>query len=133
MSQENVEIVRRAYAAYEENGIEGVVPFYAEATVAHSVAEWPDDPEYHGRDGLRKLSCQWTENFDAFGFHLYDLREAGDAVVALLEMTGRIKGSGVPIQQPLGAVHANFRDGLIGDTRYFLTWREALTTAGLAE
>ena len=54
-------------------------------------------------------------------------------MIALLEMTGRIKGSSLPIQQPIGAVHGGFHDGLIGETRYFLTWREALEAAGLSE
>jgi ketosteroid isomerase-like protein len=133
MSQENVELVRRAYTAYAENGIEGVVAFYAADHVAYSVPEWPDDPEYHGRDGLRKLSGQWTENFEDFGFLVHELRDAGDTVVALCEMTGRIKGSGVPIRHSLGVGHTDFRDGLVGETRYFLAWREALEAAGPEE
>ena len=133
MSRENVELVRQAYAAYAKNGIDGAVSYWAEDHVAYSVPEWPDDPEYHGRDGMRKLNGQWTDNFEEFGFHLHELRDAGDTVVALLELTGRIKGSAVPIRQPLGAVHSDFRGDLIGETRYFLAWREAIEAAGLQE
>jgi ketosteroid isomerase-like protein len=58
MSQENVELVRRGYAAYEKEGVEGVIPFFNEDAVLVSIPEWPDDPEYHGHDGgLRKLSA----------------------------------------------------------------------------
>ena len=32
-----------------------------------------------------------------------------------------------------GVVYADFGKGLIGETRYFLSWREALEAAGLRE
>ena len=131
MSQENVELVQRAWAAYEESGPGRVSEFYAEDHVAYSIREWPDDPEYFGLEGLEKLSGQWTENFDDFGFDLREVRDAGDVVIALLEMTGRIKGSSAPIRQPIGAVHGAFRNGLIGETRYFLDWQEALDYGGI--
>ena len=132
MSQENVEIVRRAYAAYPENGVEGMAPFFTADHVTYSIPGWPDDSEYHGHDGLRKLSQQWTEDFDV-SFHVQELRDAADVVVALVEMTARTKGTSVPIRGPLGVVHAAFRDGLIGETRYFASWQKALEAAGLSE
>jgi hypothetical protein len=54
-------------------------------------------------------------------------------VLVLAETVGRIKGSGLPIRQPFGAIYWDFRDGRIGETRNFLTWREALEAAGLSE
>jgi ketosteroid isomerase-like protein len=133
MSEENVEVVRQAYAAYAEHGVEGVLAFVAEDMVIYSIPEWPDDAEYHGHDGFRKLNRQWLENFDQFGFDLHELRDAGDEVVVLLEMTGRIKGSGVPIRQPLGGIFGDITGGLIGSVRYYLTWRHTLEAAGLSE
>jgi hypothetical protein len=45
-------------------------------------------------------------------------------------MTGKAKGSGVPIAQPLGWICSDFRDGQIGEVRFFLTWEETLEAAG---
>ena len=132
MSQENVDHVRRAYAAFAENGIDGVIPFGAADAVVHSMPEWPDDAEYHGHDGVRKLARQWEEIFDDFGFDVHEIRDAGDSVVALLDMTGRIKGSGAPVKAQIGAVFS-FTDGLIGYTRYFSTWQGALEAVGPSE
>ena len=132
MSQENVEIVRRAFDAFALQGVEGVIAFAAADAVIHSMPEWPDDAEYRGPEGLRKLAGQWAENFDEFGFDVHDVRDAGDSVVALLEMTGRIKGSGVPIREPIAAVY-ELTDGLFACTRYFSTWQAALEAAGLSE
>jgi ketosteroid isomerase-like protein len=133
VSQENIEVVRQVYAAYAAGGIEAVISFYAEDHVAYAVPEWPDDSEYHGPDGLRKLSRQWTENFDNFGLDVRELRDVGDIVVALLEMTGQIPGAAERVRQPVGAVHCSRQNGLIAETRYFLSWREALEAAGLSE
>ena len=77
MSEENVKIVRRGFAGFAESGAEGVIPFYTEDAIIYSIPEWPDDPEYHGHDGVRKLTRQWRENFDDFGL---DLRELHDGV-----------------------------------------------------
>ena len=54
-------------------------------------------------------------------------------MLLLGETAGRIKGSGVPIRQPLGVVHSDFRDGQVGETRAFLTWQQALEAVGLRE
>ena len=131
MSQENVEIVRRGYAAFAEKGVEGVIPFFTEDAVIYSIPEWPDDPEYHGHDGLRKLTRQWTENFDDFGFDLHELRDGGDAVVALHELTGQTKGSAIPMKMQIGAVFSGFRDERIARQDLFSSWEAALEAAGL--
>ena len=132
MSEENVEIVRRGYTAFAEKGIEGVIPFFTEDVVIYSIPEWPDDPEYHGHDGLRKLTRQWTENFDAFGFDISEIRDGGDTVIALYELVGETKGSATPMRMQIGAV-SEFRDGRIAGQRLFSSWEGALEAAGLRE
>jgi ketosteroid isomerase-like protein len=133
MSQENVELVRRGYAALAENRIEGVIPFFTEDVVIYSIPEWPDDPEYHGHDGLRKLLRQWSENFDDFGIDVRELHDGGDTVVALTELTGQTKGSAVPMRMQVGAVFSGFRDGKVGRQDLFSSWEAALEAAGLRE
>ena len=132
MSHENVELVRRGYAAYEKEGVEGVIPFFTEDAVIVSIPEWPDDPEYHGHDGLRKLFRQWAENFDEFGFDVRELHDAGDMVVSLHELTGRTKGSAVPMRMQIGAVFG-FRDGRIARQDLFSRLGGRLEAAGLRE
>jgi ketosteroid isomerase-like protein len=133
MSQENVEIVQRGYAAFAEKGVEGTIPFFTEDIAIYSIPEWPDDPEYHGHDGLRRLTRQWTENFDDFGFDLQELHDGGDTVVALVALTGQTKGSALPMRMEIGAVFSGFRDGRIAQQRLFSSWETALEAAGLSE
>ena len=133
MSQENVEIAMRAYDTFAAGGIDAALPYFAPDVVAYPFPEWLEESEYRGHDGLRALIAVWTDNFDEFEFHNQGFREVGDSVLVLGETAGKIKGSGVPIRQPLGVVYSDFRDGMIGKTRNFLTWRQALDAVGLRE
>ena len=56
-----------------------------------------------------------------------------DGVVGFAELSGRVKGSDVEIQQPVGAFFPRFRDGKVREAHYFLTWAGALAAAGLLE
>jgi hypothetical protein len=82
---------------------------------------------------LRRILVEWTENFDDFEFEIHEIRAVGDRVLLLAELVGTIKGSGVPVRQPLGAIWRDFRDEQLGEGRFFMTWREALEAAGLSE
>jgi ketosteroid isomerase-like protein len=133
MSEENVEIVRKAFDGFSVGGIEALLAFYSPDVVMYSVAEWPEDPVYRGHDGARKLTAAWTDNFDEWGWEVHEIRPEGTRVVAFAEMTGRIKGTDVPIRQPIGIVSSDFREGMMCEVRFFLTWHEALEAVGLAE
>ncbi len=133
MSQENVELVKRCYAAFAADGVDGTLAIFAPDSVHHPFPEWFERSEYRGHEELKELLAVWTESFDEFAFEISDIRDAGDSVVMLGETVGRIMGTDVPIRQPLGAVYSDFRDGQIGEARNFLTWREALEAGGLSE
>ena len=89
MSEENVEAVRQGYAGFAENGVEGVIPFFTEDAVIYSIPEWPDDPEYHGHDGVRRLFRQWAENFDEFRLELRECTTEETAWWASLNSAAR--------------------------------------------
>jgi ketosteroid isomerase-like protein len=129
--QDNVELVRDAYAAFARGGINAVLPFITEDVTIHSIPEWPDDSEYHGHEGFRKLTVAWTDHFEGWGFDIEDVRDAGEDVVALLRMKGEAKVSGMSIAAELGAVYSRISDGRVGEIRFHSSWREALTAAGL--
>ena len=135
VSQEaqNVEAVRQGFHALRVGGVEALLPFFTTDVVMHPFPEWPDDPVYRGHDGARKLIAAWTDNFEEWGVDVSEIRAAGTRVVALTEMVGQIKGSGVPIRQPMGAVFSEIHENIAGEVHFFLTWLEALKAVGLEE
>jgi ketosteroid isomerase-like protein len=132
MSQENVEIVRGAFQTFSAEGIEAALAFYSPDCVWYTTDRWLEGSAYRGHDGMRRIQADFSENFDDFRFEVHDVRDAQDRVVALIDMTGRIKDSGAAVSQRLGFVVSGFRDGTFRDVRAFTSWHEALESVGLA-
>jgi ketosteroid isomerase-like protein len=134
MSQENVEIARGIVDAWNAGGAEALLRFCPDDVVWHPFPEWPDGAEARtGHEGVRELTGAWTDNFDEYKVAVGSARDLGDRVLIRGEMTGRIRGSGVPIRQTLGWVCSDFGDRQIGEIHFFLSWNEALEAAGLPE
>jgi ketosteroid isomerase-like protein len=129
VSQANVEIVRRGFAALAEQGVEGVIPYFTDDVVIYSIPEWPDDPEYHGHDGVRRLFRQWADNFDEFGLQLRDVQYEGDSVVGFLELSGQTKRADLPMRMEIGAVYSRITNGRVARLRLFSSWSGALEAA----
>jgi ketosteroid isomerase-like protein len=123
MSQENVEIVRKGFEAFAARGVEGLMENFAAADgVWYTAPEFVEASEYRGHDGLRSMVSVFTDNFDDWSLDVVELRDAGDSVVALIEHGGKIKGTDVPIRQPMGIVYSDFREGgQVGEARTFQT------------
>jgi ketosteroid isomerase-like protein len=131
VSQENVEIVRDAFQTFSAEGIDAALSFFSPDVVWYPIDRWLDDSAYRGHDGMRRISAAFTENFDDFRYDVRDIRAAQDGVVALVDMTGRIKGSGSEVSQRRGFVVSGFRDGTFREVRSFPSWHDALEAVGL--
>ena len=106
---------------------------FSSDAVVYPFPEWVEQSEYQGNDGVRKLTAVWTDNFDDFATEVEEVRDLGDRVMILGGTVGRIKGTGVPIRQPVGAVFSDFRDGKIGEAHFFMAKQRTLEAAGLRE
>jgi ketosteroid isomerase-like protein len=126
ISEENVELVRRSFEAHSAGGIEAALPFYAPDFVWDPGPDWIEDRVYRGHDGARALDAIFAETFDAYVLEVHEIRAVGDAVIALFEAVGAIKGSGASIRQPVAIVVSDFHDGTIGRVRSYFSWQEAL-------
>jgi ketosteroid isomerase-like protein len=133
MSQENVEIVRNAFQTFGAEGIDAALSFFSPDFIWYPTDRWLDGSDYRGHEGMRRLSAAFSENFDDFRYEVHDIRDAQDRVVALVDMTGRIKHSGAEVSQRLGFVISGFRDGAFREVRAFPSWSDALEDVGLAE
>jgi ketosteroid isomerase-like protein len=132
MSQAKVELVRKAFAAYADGGVEAVVPFYTPDVVWLAASEWPEDSAYEGIDANRRQDAVWHASFDDYGWEVHDIRDAQDRVLVLAEMVGRTKGDSVELRQKVGLL-ARFRGEQISEVKAYNTWQEGLEAVGLTE
>jgi ketosteroid isomerase-like protein len=133
MSQENVEIVRRAYEAFSRGDLDGMVDdvaptfeYVATGTVPGAVGV------YRGLDGWKELLSSFWDEFQDARVEIRELTEAGDQVVASVTMLGRGKQSGVEARWPMWQ-RWTLRDGKIVHGEGFTDRDEALEAAGLRE
>jgi ketosteroid isomerase-like protein len=132
MSQHNVELVGETFAAFGDGGFEAMLPFFPEDVVWYPGPEWVEETEHHGHDGVRQMSAMFTENFDDLTLTPCEMRDLGDRVLVLAEANARVKGTETPIRQPYAMVSSDFRDGKIGEVRFYFSWEEGFDHCGVA-
>ena len=60
MSNENATIVRDGFHAFNAEGIDAALAFFAPDIVWHTTDRWVDDSAYRGHDGIRTLIAAFT-------------------------------------------------------------------------
>jgi ketosteroid isomerase-like protein len=134
MSEENVEIARKAIETFNEGDVEGsfaglIAPEF-EYIPTGSIPG--SEGTYHGPKGWKRfLELFWSE-FEEARIEIRDLFASGDQVVAAQTFEGRGKQSGVEVSWDLWQVWT-LRDGKVVRGQGFTTESEALEAAGLRE
>jgi len=137
MSQENVDLARSGYEAFNRGDIEWVVK-HASPDVEFKLrgARALDlPPVYRGRDGLRQLFNEWfvgawegTLRQDVE--RIYDLDD--HRVLGLVTFRGRGRESGIDVELRYAHIFT-VREGLVTHIEGFLSWEEAKEAAGLRD
>jgi ketosteroid isomerase-like protein len=128
MSEENVETLRLAHAAFERGDMETAIESYLHPEIEWET-RWPGLPHaYYGRDGVREWFERVMEPIE-MKMDLLDVRAVGAQVLASYRAHGAGKSSGVPTEMPIFDL-LTFRDGLIARRQTFYTEAEALEAAG---
>jgi ketosteroid isomerase-like protein len=131
MSQENVEAVRAAYAAWNARDMEAFRTFYAsDAIVVRGLEGWPEPAPIVGRDAVMRLFEGLREAWDEDTLEPTSLIDAGDRVIARQTWKAVGRGPGLTMEM---TVILTFRGGKIFLTEYFWDHAEALEAVGLSE
>ena len=133
MSEENVEVIRRGFEAWNRNDFETLMADYAPDVVVVPPAEWPEGSMLTGRDDARaeyeRMKTSWEEE----RIEVDELRDLGERVLALFRWCGRGKGSRVEVEHLAAAIY-DMRGGMIVRAEFFFEDRpKALEAAGLLE
>ena len=132
MSQENVEVVRAAFRAFEAKDSEAWVNCFhpnAEFLLPRNVLE---GGSYRGHEGVRRALADSYETWEGFRIEIQDMREVDDRVVVLGRTINVGKGD-APTVEYQSAYLAKLRDGKIAYWRPYQSHLEALEAVGLSE
>ena len=110
MSQENVEIVRRALDGWASAGYDmrKVEDFFAVADpgIEFDISRTnPDSEVYRGREGMIAALEQWVETWDDYEVQALEVIDAGpERVVTVIRERGKLKHSDAWVEHTRGAV-----------------------------
>jgi ketosteroid isomerase-like protein len=125
----NLEIARRLLQAFNDEGIEGVLPYYDDDCEVYD-PDVPGNHTYRGKEGLRSFLNLMLMGSERTEIRDYELLPAGDRVVALIRTYFRGDGGG-PEVEVRDAHTMTFRNGKITYWRLYIDRTEALTDTGL--
>ena len=138
MSQENVELVRRAFDAFNRGGVEAAIS----SGIWSPEIVWDATPSgipglgvYRGYEEVRSFfEDDW---FQAFPFEEWEVQideliDCGNQVLAMSRQHGRGATSGATAELELGQI-STISDGTIVRVDNYTDRRKALEAAGLSE
>ena len=134
MSQENVEVVRRAWDAWGRGDLDGLLALCTEDVIFGTthMRDWPE-PEYRGHDGFRRFLSEWLEVWEEFEVGADELIPAADGrVVSLFWQRGKGRQSGLSMDVAWGLV-TTMRGERIARHEVYDDRAEALKAVGLEE
>ena len=130
MSQENLEIVRRALEAFNRGDFEAALRDVApDGAFDWSHSRGPDAGVYAGHDAIRRFWTNMTDPFDRSTFEPGEFTPCGEHVVVSIRgrMTGR---GGIEVEVKTAAV-ATVRGGKLVRWTMYQDEAEALEAVGL--
>jgi ketosteroid isomerase-like protein len=136
MSQENVEIVRASFEAWNARDMEALFAHSHPDLVYHPRTDEPDPSSHVGRDAFEQLTYGFVDSFSEATFEVLELIDAGDHVIAStvlhVVLRGQGSASGAGVSDTYVFVY-KLRDGLIVEGWEYRTKQEALEAVGLTE
>lgn len=134
MSEKNVELVRRVYAALTQGDADTLRDMAAPEFVTDFSRRLVEPGVLRGREEALAFLSQLRETWDDWPvWEPQELIDADDKVVALIRTSARGKGSGVEVEAYVWNLWT-FRDGKPVEVSYFGDNRAAvLEAAGLSE
>jgi uncharacterized protein len=134
MSQENLEIVRLAFEAWNRDDLDSAL------LLIHPEAEWRGPPElflgvegvYRGHAGVREWWSAVKEPWEYFKSHIERTLDEGDKVVTVVRFEAVGRESGAKVELPF--INAwELRGGLIVKFNAYYSLEEALEAEGMRQ
>jgi ketosteroid isomerase-like protein len=133
MSQQNVEIVKRAMDAFNRRDLTVYDDLYtADYEWFPALMGAVDGTSFRGVDGVRRYYEVLGDTWEEFRVETEELVDLGACVLAYIRVDGRGKGSGVPVVGRQTLI-CDIRDRKVSRVRSYLDRGDALKAAGMVE
>jgi ketosteroid isomerase-like protein len=133
MSQENVELLYRAYDAFNRRDLDAFLALMdPEVELTTRIIELEGDPYYRGHDGIREWWRTLLGIFPDFSGEVLEVRDLRDSLIVRVRVRGHGVEGGVPFEEVVWQA-IKVRDGKATWWRNFESDAEALEAAGLSE
>jgi ketosteroid isomerase-like protein len=130
MSQENVEVVRAGFAAYNRGDLDAMTQFYDPDVVFETLLLGT----HHGNEAIRLLYEENRKTLSGYAIDPIELIDAGDKVVAVVQVSGVGPASQIAMEdRDRVAFLFTLNNGRVVRQQSFRNREEALEAAGLGE
>jgi ketosteroid isomerase-like protein len=131
MSQENIELTRRAFRAFTDRDLDRLLAILDDDVEAFPILAAMEGG-YRGHDGIRRWWAGLLGTFPDFRAEILDLRDVGDLTIATLRLRGRGAESETPVDATVWQVTA-FRNRKCIGWRVYTSESDALEAVGPSE
>jgi ketosteroid isomerase-like protein len=132
MSEENVEIVRAALAAFNRRDVKALRALLTEDAEIVPIRAALEDTAYRGPNAVTRWYAALEESWEDLSVKVEEMRNGGDRVIALGRVRGRGRASGAAVDVEAAALF-RFRGGLISNLHIYTDRAKAFEAAGLSE
>ena len=135
MSQENVEMTKRALEAYNRRDVEALLEDLDPGVEWHPALPkllGGDATVYRGHEGVREFFRDTDDVLDEIHVEYSEIRNLGDRVLVIGRFRARGKASGAETESPIATV-SDIRNGKMIRIQTYVDPKEALEAAGLSE
>jgi uncharacterized protein len=134
MSQENVDLVQSAFAAFIRGDTDAVLQLCAEDIVITQPPELPGaSPHQYGHAGVLEAFAIWPEQWDEYRTEPPRvIADPGESVIVASRSAGHGKQSGVEVEMEFTFVFT-VREGKVAEWQIFVSEDQALEAAGLRD
>jgi ketosteroid isomerase-like protein len=134
MSEENVEILRNIFDAFNRGDLQAILDLLAPEFEFRTSGLFMDtESVYRGREGYSEFWHTFRAAWENLTISVERIEDhLGEQVLVLGIFHGRGHGSGVEVTRE-SAWLTTLRDGLLAQMQTFASWTAALEAAGLSE
>ena len=130
MSQENLEIVRRAFEAFQRGGPDAMLDLFSDHVITYRAD--PDGATFDGKAGFRDAAADWTEDFSEWQVLPQEFIDLGERVLVRVLQIAQGRSSGVRVEEDYWFLF-ELTGGEVSKLSFYSRHAEALEAAGLRE